>query len=78
MGVQSEEQMADASLISMRIRQFKTLWELWSDDGFMESNSVVMFMMEEMSREILQLIRGHLRKYNIHNGITVDLIESMV
>lgn len=73
--VQSPEQAHDAAIISTRIQQFKTLWELWSDE--MEPSEMVTFMMQEMACEILQMIREHLQKYNIHSGITVDLIESM-
>ena len=74
------EQREDADHIAQRIRQFRILYEAWQDDGFDEDETLQrmrMFRMREMANEILEKVREHLRKYNIHNGITVDMLTEM-
>ena len=74
----SQEQIEDANKISNMVRQFKILYDYWQDEGFTQFQSTTQFIMEHLARDILRDIRNHLEKFNIHQGITVDLIESFL
>ena len=60
------------------VRQFKILYDFWQDQSFPESNCMTQFVMEHLARDIIQAIRNHLSRFNIHKGITVDMIESFL
>lgn len=66
-------------MIAQRIRQFRVLYEAWHEDGDEDSvQRMRMFRMREMANEILERVREHLRKYNIHSGISVDMLEGIL
>jgi hypothetical protein len=74
----SQEQMQEGRKISQRIQQFRILFDYWEDKGFNEtSNDITLFHMQEMAREILDSVRNHLRRFNIHSGITAEVVESL-
>lgn len=74
----NQEQQQDGRFISQRIQQFKVIFDAWHEDGFGDvMNDIRLFRLREMAKEILDLIREHCRKYNIHSGITAQLLENM-
>lgn len=77
MSILSKEQREDAQKISQKIRQFRVLWDYWHGEGINLNCEMTLFHMEEMAREILGMVRRHVREYNLHEGITVDLLEKL-
>lgn len=72
----SQEQIEDANKISNMIRQFKILYDFWQDEGFYQFERMTQFVMEHLARDILRSVRRHIKKFNIHEGITVNVMES--
>lgn len=73
----SQAQREDASKISQRIRQFRVLYEYWKDEAMNVDCDMTLFQISHIAWEIVAMIREHVREYNLHSGITVDLLERL-
>lgn len=67
----TEEQLRDGNEIRQRIRQFMVLYEAWQEEGVsVIPHELRVFRMQEMAKEILEDIKSHIRRFNIHSGIS--------